>query len=339
MYRLPALGKEAATVIRELPLNGNAPSASKARREGTFRLAFVYGQADVGLRMIDLLGAESKDESAGITLFCDSARVDTPGRFSRDGSLVAFASNRSGLHQIWVARRDGSDVRSVTAFEATTVNVGSLAPDGTAVVFDAVVNGNADIYVASREGGPARRLTTSSATDTDPGWSADGRRIYYASDVSGRSEIWRIPSSGGLSRQITTGGGFEPREGSDGRTLYVVHRHRNIEGLGPTVTVKRVPVDGGQESVVFSGVRGGTWDVTDRGIVFLTTPSDLSGRAPDTLALFSFADGRVRTMKTLPFKLARFPTPRLTASRDGRWVLANHLDAWERDIMIAESVR
>ena len=339
MYRLRAFGKQPATVVRELPLTGNLPSASKPREDGTFRLAFVYGQADVGLRMIDLSSAESGNEGPVISRFCDSARMESPGRFSRDGALVAFVSNRSGSPQVWVAKRDGSGLRSVTALAATTVNVGAWAPDATAVVFDAVVDGNADIYSVSTEGAPVRRLTTSPATDTDPEWSADGRWIYYASDVSGRSEIWRIPASGVHSQQVTTRGGFEPREGSDRRTVYYVDRFRILEALGPTVTLKQVPVNGGEERVVYSGVRAGLWEVTDHGILFLAASSEPSAGTPDTLAQFDPADGRVRSLATLPFKVARFPAPRLTASRDGRWVLANHLDAWERDIMVAEGFR
>jgi WD40-like Beta Propeller Repeat len=161
------------------------------------------------------------------------------------------------------------------------------------------------------------------------------------SDASGRSEIWRIPAAGGRATQITSGGAFEPREASDGRTLYYVSRARRPEGLGAVVTLKRIPAAGGVEEDIFSGVRPGTWDITDRGIIFLTTDSDLaaSGRVRDGLALYDFADRRVRQLEALPFRLARFKTPRLAVSRDGRWVLANHLDAWERDVMVADNVR
>jgi hypothetical protein len=62
-------------------------------------------------------------------------------------------------------------------------------------------------------------------------------------------------------------------------------------------------------------------------------------REGDALALYDFVDRRVRRLATLPFRLARFKTPRLAVSRDGRWVLANHLDAWERDVMVADNFR
>jgi hypothetical protein len=92
---------------------------------------------------------------------------------------------------------------------------------------------------------------------------------------------------------------------------------------------------------VFSGVRGGLWDVTDRGIIFLTVETEPSGagRQLDALARYDFADRSIRRLGTLAFQVARFKTPRLAASRDGRWVLANHLDAWERDVMVADHFR
>ena len=254
MYRFSAFGTDPGRLVRELPLTASAPSASRARSDGSFRLAFVYGLADVGLRLVDLTTAR-KDHVDTASRFCDSARMDMPGRFSRDGGHVAFTSSRSGSWQVWVASRDCSAPRSVTAIEAASVNVGSWSPDGRAVAFDAVIDGNADIYVVGAEGGPITRLTDSPSVDSDPEWSGDGRSIYYVSDTSGRSEIWRIPAAGGQATQITSGGAFEPREASDGRTLYYVDRARRPEDLGPVVTLKQVPTAGGEERVVFSGVR------------------------------------------------------------------------------------
>jgi hypothetical protein len=82
-------------------------------------------------------------------------------------------------------------------------------------------------------------------------------------------------------------------------------------------------------------------DIIDRGIIFLTTESELPtpDAKGDAVALYDFADRRVRRLAPLPFSLARFKAPRLAASRDGRWIVANHLDAWERDVMVADNVR
>ena len=63
--------------------------------------------------------------------FCDATRMDTPGRFSPDGSQVAFASDRSGNQQLWVANLDGSALRSVTELQdATSASARGLPTGG-----------------------------------------------------------------------------------------------------------------------------------------------------------------------------------------------------------------
>jgi len=187
IFRIDAFGTPGRTgaAVPGMPFGVNMVSVSRQRIGQTFRLAFSYGQPDVGLRLIDLHAAQPDDSIAAVTPFCDATRMDMPGRFSRDGGQVAFASDRSGSPQIWVADRDGSRLRSITDFRDVTVNAGAWSPDGHGVVLEAVVNGNPDIYLASADGQPLRRLTSAPARDIDPEWSRDGQWIYFASDASG----------------------------------------------------------------------------------------------------------------------------------------------------------
>ena len=152
---------------------------------------------------------------------------------------MAFASDRNGEPQIWVADRDGSGLRSVSGLTDGFENAGSWSPDGHFVAVSGAVHGNTDIYIVSAEGGPSRRLTEGTAIDTDPEWSADGRWIYYASNASGRSEIWKVAATGGAPVRLTTGGGFEPRESSDGRVVYYVDAPAR-NGLSVAAAVKQV---------------------------------------------------------------------------------------------------
>ena len=128
---------------------------------------------------------------------------------------------------------------------------------------------------------------------------------------------------------------------ADGRSLfYVDAAHRN--GLGAGSTLKQISVDGGPTSVVLSGVPPGAWDVTDTGIVFVSgAPGPSQGSpAADAVQFYSFADGRVRQIGTLPFMVARFGASRLlSVSRDGRWALVSHIDNWPRDIVVADNIR
>jgi dipeptidyl aminopeptidase/acylaminoacyl peptidase len=215
-----------------------------------------------------------------------------------------------------------------------------VSPDGRFVAVDGLADGNADIYVVSADGGASRRLTRDRAVDNNPEWSRDGTWIYYASSASGRSEIWKIPAAGGTPVRLTTDGGFEPRESPDGRAIYYVDRSVG-NGLTSPATLKQVSSAGGAETVVLSGIPPGAWDVTDRGIVFVTGPAGVRTTTPlvaDALDLYSFADRRVHRLGALPFSIARYGVRRvLTVSRDGRWALAAQIDRWERDILVADN--
>jgi Tol biopolymer transport system component len=324
------------------PNGASIVSISGFRPDGTFRVAMVEARNDVGLRMIDVQAPQSSGRISAWTAFCDSTRVDWPGRFSRDGAHVSFTSDRSGLQQVLAASRDGSQVRTLTAFEGSSVGLASWSPDGQSLVFDAVDDKNLnDLFVAGAAGGLLRRLTHDDKPEINPEWSRDGKRIYYASDISGRPEIWKIPAAGGEPVQLTMQGGLDPRESPDGRSVYF------LEPTGSpwaTTRLKRVSVEGGNASTVLSGLRRGAWDVVDTGIVFLTGSPALwpDPATPDALELYSFKDERIRRLGELPFLVTGrgWSPPRvLTVSPDGRWVVVSHQDHWARDIVVADNYR
>jgi Tol biopolymer transport system component len=147
VFRIAATTGQTPTPIAGLPIGVNMLSVSRPLAGQTYRLALGYGQPDVGLRMVDLESATQAGAFATVTPFCDSTRVDMPGRFSKDGRRVAFESDRNGDAQIWVAGRDGSDLRSVTSPKTLFVNAGSWSPDGRFVAVEGIADGNSDIYV------------------------------------------------------------------------------------------------------------------------------------------------------------------------------------------------
>jgi Tol biopolymer transport system component len=341
LVRVP-LGGGVATPVNGIPYQAVSPSVSAATLGLRHRLALAYGEPDLGLRMIDLRAARGDTAISAVSPFCDATRMDIPGRFSRDGTQVAFVSSRSGNHQLWVAQRDGSGLSRVTALQDATVNVGSWSPDGRWVAFDATIGDNTDIYIARATGGSIKRLTSGKAAEMDPEWSRDGRWIYYASNQSGRSEIWRMTIAGEERVRLTAHGAFEPRESSDGQSVYFVDAPRSF-ALAGLANLKRVAGVGGAEHLVYSGIHPGAWDITDAGIVFVTAREgeflDVS-REPDSLSLFDFAEGRVRKLGELGFRIGPFGTSRfLIVSRDGGSAVASHIDRWDRDILVVDNFR
>jgi Tol biopolymer transport system component len=339
VYRVAVSGGTPAP-IAGLPVGVNMVAVSRSPDGSALRVALGYGQPDVGLRRIDL-----NDPSAGNggtigadVPYSDSTRHDSPGRFSRDGSRVAFVSDRSGEPKIWISNREGSNPRILPGTEGLAVNVGSWSPDSKSVAFDRALGLTSDIYIAPANGGPVIRLTSGGANNVSPEWSGDGQWIYYASDASGRSEIWKIALTGKTLIQLTHGGGFEPRESSDGQRVFYLDAPLT-NGLGQPGLLKQVPAVGGPESDVIRGPRPGAWDVTGAGIVFLNGEPGFSTQ-PDYLEVFRFDDRKVHRLGPLPFHVSRFGTLRLLmAARDGRSVILSRIDRWDRDILAADHVR
>jgi Tol biopolymer transport system component len=250
--------------------------------------------------------------------------VDLPGPFSVDGEKIAFLGITAGsLWQLFVANRDGTDMRRVVPVAAQQMEIGSWSPDGLRIVFDAAVGGNSDIYVIAENGGEPKRLTVESSTDVLPSWSQDGQWVYFSSNRTGRHEVWKVPAEGGSSIQVTRNGGFQPRESLDGgHILYL--EDPPLEGAAGTRWISKLKMaraDGSEEQVVINRARSGLWAVTSRGVLFLSIEPDF-----DAIDLYQFPDGSVKRMGRLPFRIPRVNDfGRVVFSRDGRWALTNQV--------------
>jgi len=306
-----------------------------------YRLAVSIGQPKIGLRFVDLAAPRSPASAASDSPFWDSTRVDFPGRFSPDGVRVAFVSNRGGSFQVWVANRDGSPPQQVTHLEDAMVGLGSWSPDGR-LAFDATIGNRTDIYVVGSGGGPVKRLTQGSESATDPEWSRDGRWIYFSSTRSGSAAIWRMPAEGGSATRLTFEAGFDLRESPDGSAIYFIARPRAFS-VNLATPLKRMPAGGGPSEDVGIRVAYGAWEVTDSGIVFVAEESEglqNSRGGKNVLRQYDFADRQVHTIARLGFIIGPYGVPRfLAVSRDGRWALANHVDHWERDVVVLDNFR
>ncbi len=121
---------------------------------------------------------------------------------SPDGKWIAFDSNRSGNQDIWIMRKDGSELRQLTTNVAHDW-VGSWSPDGKLIAFQSFRRGNRDLYVMPVAGGAVTPLTNHPAEDFIPVWSPDGEKIAFSSNRSGNMDVWVMPSGGGEPRQLT----------------------------------------------------------------------------------------------------------------------------------------
>jgi Tol biopolymer transport system component len=74
-----------------------------------------------------------------------------------------------------------------------------VSPDGKSVAFDLL----GDIYVMPISGGTPNRIAEGLAYETQPRFSADGKRIAFTSDRGGGDNIWVMNVDGSDKRQLT----------------------------------------------------------------------------------------------------------------------------------------
>lgn len=314
LYRIPATGGQPMRV----PEAGQRLSNIAVPPQGE-RLALAEYTGNSNLWQLEIASTASPRKLIA------STRNNHSQQFSPDGKKVAFASNRTGRSHIWIADSDGQNLKQLVAGGSPR-----WSPDGKQIVYDSGAAGSADIYVIDVEGGQPRRLTMEESEDVVPSWSRDGNWIYFCSGRSGSLQIWKLPATGGQAVQVTQQGGFDSVEASDEQYLYYL-KGRRVPGIW------RVPVAGGEETLVTEHHRAGFWRywaVAPQGIYFATAEE------PDhpLLEFYPFATGKITTITTLNKRL-HDTLPGLAVSQDGRWLLWSQLDEVGSDIMLLENFR
>ncbi len=108
---------------------------------------------------------------------------------------IAFASDRSGVLQIYLANTDGSNVRPLTNLPDGACQP-DWAPDGTRLVFVSPCAlyedrfKGASLFMINADGSGLTQLSTAPGGDFEPAWSPDGRRIVFTSLRDGYRQIY-----------------------------------------------------------------------------------------------------------------------------------------------------
>jgi Tol biopolymer transport system component len=314
--------------------DANFVSISRPAGNRPARLAYQVEYIDTDLSLVDL-AAVSDGKFTSFQPLAESTRVETKARFSPDATKVAFASNRSGIKEIWVCNRDGSDVTQLTSLGGSDTLPGYWSPDGRMLLLQATVEGNSDVYVVPSNGGKPKRLTHDSSLHMAPSWSRDGKWIYFSavplSGESHRPQIWKMPAEGGNAIQLTRDGGFFQQESFDGKFLYFLDRPQDsASDLG---NLMRIPVNGGDAVKVLGGIRGDLWSLTRKGVFFVTKDNN-----QDAIRLFQFEDGKEMVAGILTFRISTYGGG-MSVSEDGRWLLTNQTKRRDTDLMLIENFR
>jgi hypothetical protein len=162
------------------------------------RRDLVFDRKDTAPRDIYAVGPDG----IGLRRLTAAASDDYAPALSRDGTKIAFTSNRSGHYNLWVMNADGSDVHQVTN-DIHYNGYPSWSPSGGQIVFQSDRTGSENLWIVNADGTGLRRLTSTTRNDVRPTWSPGGATIAFTSDRSGNNDVWTISTSGQYLRRLT----------------------------------------------------------------------------------------------------------------------------------------
>jgi eukaryotic-like serine/threonine-protein kinase len=233
---------------------------------------------------------------------------------------IAYASNISGVPQIWIVNIDGTGQNQITNMPEGACQP-DWAPDGTRLVFISPCSSNQEIYpgaslfIIDKDGSNLTPLPTMPGGDFDPAWSPDGETIAFTSlrDYN-RPQIYAIrlldysiiPISNNLVRDL------QPSWSKDGEKIAFITTRR---GPSQVWTMK----SDGSDPVLLS--RSGdkknshpVWSPDSQVILF--TQTEVFGGVPRLIA--------IRIVEGTPTenRVVRDLTPMRQAvySPDGFWI-------------------
>ncbi|MFZ5815903.1 MAG: prolyl oligopeptidase family serine peptidase [Bacillota bacterium] len=262
-------------------------------------------------------------------------------RWSPDGKLLAFVSNRSGSNQIWLLPTDGGEARQLTRVKGGVANP-VWSPDGRYLAFTASLTGE----------GIKPEGKDEEEKDLYKKFNSDVKvitRLFYKLDGVGYftdkfTQICVISVEGGEPIQLTRGNWnhIDPAWTPDSAGLvFTANRREDADYYPNHADLWYVSREGGELQLLTPGdgkVAAAGPSVSPDGsqIAFIGTDPDEHGYGLAGLYLLDRATGRIRRLAAdldrgfVNETISDMPAPaggRLTWSPDGRWIYGIVSDA------------
>ena len=253
------------------------------------------------------------------TLIAGGRSWDVQPRFSPDGHLISYTSDRDGGDNIWVMYIDGTNKHPITKENFRLLNNASWTPDGQYLVarkhFTAGRSlGAGEMWLYNKNGGDGVQLTKRKNDQQDAGEpvaSPDGKYIYWSEDVTpGPDFQYNKDPNGGIyaikrlnreSGQIETvaggaGGACRPQLSPDGKLLAFVKRVR----LKSVLYLKNLDTE--EEWPVYDGL---SKDQQETWAIFGVYPN--FAWTPDSKNIIFYAKGKIWNLEVTTLNTAQIP--------------------------------
>ncbi|MBE9525142.1 MAG: serine/threonine-protein kinase, partial [Chloroflexi bacterium] len=202
----PVLFQQLTNSVASFVTESLSSENERAQVDSTATLKSISTENVVHLTMTPLPPAEltistlafTPTDTPTSTLTATATIAPTPLPTALGGGYgqIAFASDRTGLSQIWIVNVNGTELRQITHAQRGACQP-SWSPDGAQLVYispckeNQEIYTNTSLYVIDVDGSDAAELPTSSSGDFDPAWSPDGRFIAFTSlQTNGRAQIY-----------------------------------------------------------------------------------------------------------------------------------------------------
>ena len=235
---------------------------------------------------------------------------------------VAYASDRSGVTQIWLVNVDGSgEPQQITNMPEGACQP-DWSPDGTRLVFISPCAQNEDSYpgaglfVVNADGTGLTPLPNVPGGDFDPAWSPDGNLIAFTSlRNSGRPRLYVLDLRDNSVERISGQYSYDrqPAWSPDGSKIAFVTTQK-----GP-VQIWVMDADGGNQ-VIYSRSGGAinthpVWSKDGELILFNQVEP---GGGPPYIVAVSYNDGEYNEYR---YQLGPWPVKEAQYSPDGLWLV------------------
>jgi Tol biopolymer transport system component len=166
------------------------------------KLAYSQGRRIANIWRVPILGDRAATWAVAEQITFDQAYIECTD-VSRDGTRLAFSSDRAGSFDLWsLPTAGGGEMQRLTT-DPSAEWCPRWSPNGSRLVFYAYRSGNRDIWTMPSQGGAWTQVTTNPGTDMHPSWSPDGEEVVYLGVGPGGVGVFVSPASGGAPRLIS----------------------------------------------------------------------------------------------------------------------------------------